>query len=545
MAYNNFTVSDFNFNEAQGDDLSSNPAARLTIAPDDGYVVLATDFSLVAPFPSGVDASTVTFTQSGSLIYLDVNFLPGTIMPGNDIDVPLCISGFARFAPYSVQGVVNLGTQNATPVSQQYTYSQTGDFTQTKLVWNQTIQASPGFYFYQAPIAAINNGDPSAYNIITTETLNQYNELVAITYDINYTFPASSVTGDIVNIQAIAIPSVGNTTYINAFNVSGIGNFNQPPIPDSGDTRVLNLFGDPNAVFSASLFEYGKGAGGAETVLASNVSMPSSGQYSIPGIVFPPATDNAYPYKIIISGDINPSIANVNNTVEISFAQTTAVTFTVTATSSSGDFDITGVNPIEFIAVPNYTYGPGEINTFSYSWTTSAVSGNDVVDVGSIDANSFNPVIPDPSYPGTLYSAGPFSSTLSGNDKSVKFQGAVTIQTTQDSPISHTIDIDSFIDEVAGPGAWVAARCNDPSITEKVSLTEGFSDSDPQQFSLLAYNYSISDVVWIKDTLNGTIYCAELISQDAVGTPTMYIDEKGGVDGKYSACSGPNACNTP
>ena len=543
MAYNNFTVSDSNFNETQGDDLSTNGTIRLTITPDNGYIVLASDFSLIAPFPTGIDPSSVSFQQSGSLVFLDVSFLAGTIMPGNDIEVPLCLSGFARFAPYSVEGVVNLGTQNAIPVSQQYTYSQTGDFTQTKLVWNQTIQASPGFYFYQAPIAAINNGDPSAYNIITTETLNQYNELVAITYDINYTFPASSVTGDIINIQAIAIPSVGNTTYINAFNVSGIGNLNQPPIPDSGDTRVLNLFGDPGATFSASLF-YQDGAG-TEIVIATNEVMPSNGQYSSPNIIFPPSADGESPYKIIVTGDLNPTLPLDQGNLVINFTQTSGVTFTITAVSSSGDFDITGVNPIEFIAVPNYTYGPGDVNTFSYSWITSAASGNDVVDVGSIDANSFNPVIPDPSYPGTLYSAGSFLSTLSGNNKSVKFQGVVTIQATQDNPISHTIDIDSFIDEIAGPGAWVAARCNDPSITEKVSLTEGFSDSDPQQFSLLAYNYSIGDVVWIKDTLNGTIYCAELISQDAVGTPTMYIDEKGGVDGKYSDCSGPNACIAP
>ena len=134
MAYNNFTVSDFNFNETQGDDLSTNGTIRLTITPDDGYIVLASDFSLIAPFPAGIDPSSVSFQQSGSLVFLDVNFLAGTIMPGNDVEVPLCLSGFARFAPYSVEGIVNLGTLNAIPVSQQYTYSQTGDFTQTKFL---------------------------------------------------------------------------------------------------------------------------------------------------------------------------------------------------------------------------------------------------------------------------------------------------------------------------------------------------------------------------------------------------------------------------
>ena len=465
--YNNFTISDFNFNETQGDDLSTNNAVLLTITPSDGYIVLATDFSLVGPFPPGVDPTSVSFSQSGSLVIMSVSFLPGTIMPGYDLEIPLCISGFARLAEYSVEGVVNLATQNATPVPQQYTYSQTGDFTQTKLVWNQTIQADAGFYFYQAPIAAINTGDPTAYDITSQETLNQLGELVAITYDINYTFPAFDVVGNVINIQALAIPSVANTTFVNAFNVSGIGNLNQPPIPGAGDTRVLNLFGDPGAVFSASLF-YQDGTG-TETVIATNEVMPNNGQYSSANIIFPPAADGEAPYKIIITGDINPAIANSGSDIEISFTQTEDVIFTISVISSSGNFTIDSGATTTFNAIPNYTYQPSDVNTFLYSTiVSSSTAGNLVSNTGTITANSFSPVIPDPAYPNTEYDISNIVVTDAFDGLSVNYKGTITIQATEDHSVTHVLDIDSFIVDSgtpAPPGAWVAALCANPADT--------------------------------------------------------------------------------
>lgn len=539
ITYDNFTVSEVTFTASQGNDLNLGGFYTLQIIPDEGYEVDASNFSLIAPLPPEIDASSITFTQNGTVIDVKLEFLPGALMPGNDLDVPLCFSGYALGNPYTIAGVVNINAIKASPEPKQpIPYNNSGAFEQTEIVYAQTITADAGYYFYQEPIAAISVGVAANYDIGVSKGFNLENELTSVTYNINYTYPAGSVSGDIINIQAIAIPSVVNTDFINAFSVSGVFSYTQPAIPNGGDTRVLNLVGDPGALFSISFFEDGSGT---ETVLATNVPMPITGQYSTAPIIFPAASASESPYRLVISGDINPDIDNVGNTIEISFAQTQAMTFTVTATSSSGDFSINGVNPIVFNAVPNYTYAPGDINTITYSWITSAVSGNDVVDVGSIDANSFNPVIPDPSYPGTLYSAGSFSSLLAGNEKSVKFQGTLTIQSTEDDPISHTIDIDSFIDEIAPPGSWVAARCSNPALVEKVSLTDGWS-GNPSVFGLLQNTYQIGNVVWIKDTFNGTIYCAELISQDAVGTPTTYIDEVGGI---FTDCTGPNACLVP
>ena len=549
LTYNNFTVSEVNFNETQGDDLSTNGSIRLIITPDDGYEVLASDFSLVSPFPSGIDPSTVTFTQSNSLIHLDVSFLAGTIMPANDLEVPLCLSGFARFAPYTIDGVVNLATDNATPLPSSYVYSETGDFTQTKLVWNQTIQADTGFYFYQAPIAAVNTGDPSSYDITSSETFNQYNELIAVTYNINYTFPASNVSGDIINIQALAIPSVGSTTYVNAFNVSGVGNLNQPPIPGAGDTRILNLFGDPGAVFSASLF-YQDGAG-TEVVIATNEVMPSNGQYVSSDIIFPPAADGESPYKIIITGDINPAIANVGNDLVLSFAQTEEITFSVSIISSSGNFIIPSGGTVTFNAVPNYTYQPGDLNTFSYSKKVfSATPGNEVSSIGSITANSFTPVIPDPAHPGTEYDISNLSAIDAVDNLSVKYSGTITIQATEDQSIAHVLDIDTFIQDdgpPAPPGAWIAALCADPADTILLSRTEAYSiASGGTQIDIMTLTYSAGDVVWAVNGPNNERECRELITIDLQGTPTNYLDERAnGNTGHYDDCTGPNMCTPP
>jgi len=447
MAYNNFTVSEVNFNETQNTDLGESGIKRLVITPDEGYQVLASDFGLTDPIPSIIDPSSAVFQQAGNLIHLDLSFNPGSIMPGNDIDVPICLLGFARSAPYSIEGVVNIAEQNTDSDSAQYSYSDVGNFTESKVVWNKTIQADSGFYFYQAPLAAINTGNPSDYDIVTTETRNTYDELVAVTYEISYTFPANNVLGDIINIQAFAIPSVGSTTYINAFNVSSVGSIKQPPIPSGGDTRVLNLFGDPNATFSASLF-YQDGTG-TEIVIATNEVMPSNGQYSSPDIVFPPVSDGESPYKIIITGDINPAIANVGPDVVIDIAQQELVFIEVTATSTDSNLSISGI-PDTLNLNANIDYGPGSLPTLNFSFEATS-SGPELVVIAPVTANSFAPAIPDPASPAYNYVLNNLTSALNSSNDVFTVSGTIEVSSSGATPITHTLNLDNILSTVVLP----------------------------------------------------------------------------------------------
>lgn len=68
------------------------------------------------------------------------------------------------------------------------------------------------------------------------------------------------------------------------------------------------------------------------------------------------------------------------------------------------------------------------------------------------------------------------------------------------------------------------------------------SGYDGSQSIVLQYSYSVGDVVWVKQSANGVISCAEIIAISST-PPNAKIDEAGNNgSGPYSACSN---CNTP
>ena len=434
--YNNFTITQVSFTETEGNDLGNGVIYTLIIEPDQGYSLNVNNFALIAPYPAGIDSSSATFTQDGAQINLTIQFLAGTIMPGNDLDAPLCIQGFADAAGFSISGAVNINTLEATPLPQFVTYSNTGGFNETEVVFTETITANTNYYFFTEPVMGVTTGNAANYAITNSKVYNIDGQLTSITFNVSYTYPNADVSGDLLQIDATAIPIIVATQYVNAYNI------NQSAIPAGGDTRVLSLIGDPNAVFSVNLTEVGTGN---TTVLANNVTMPATGTYSISGITFPAETSNADPYTIVISGNINPTIANdpplAPVDVLLDFEQLSQITFTVQATATA-PISI-GTPSWEFIAVPYYTYVPGQPNTLDFTFKASSPTGRLVV-ISTVDADSFSPVIPDPSYPDTLYSIG---NIVQGLDASGDFtvSGTITIQTTRDVSIINILDLDQIV----------------------------------------------------------------------------------------------------
>ena len=49
--YENFTVTEINFLESEGVDLSTLGTQTVTIIPNEGYVITANDFALAVPYP--------------------------------------------------------------------------------------------------------------------------------------------------------------------------------------------------------------------------------------------------------------------------------------------------------------------------------------------------------------------------------------------------------------------------------------------------------------------------------------------------------------
>ena len=440
--YNNFTITQVSFTETEGNDLDNGVIYTLIIEPNQGYSLDVNNFALIAPYPAGVDSSSATFTQNGNQINLTIQFLAGTIMPGNNLDVPLCIQGFADAAGFSIGGSVNINTLEATPLPQFVTYSNTGGLNETEVVFTQTVAANLNHYFFTEPVMGITTGNAANYAITNSKVYNIDGQLTSITFSVSYTYPNADVSGDLLQINATAIPIITSTEYVNAYSID------QSTIPANGDTRVLSLIGDPDAVFTVTLNEIGTGN---STVLANNATMPAAGTYSIPGIIFPAATSSADPYTIVISGDVNPNIANSGANVLLDFTQLSQVTFTIQATAT-GDISV-GTNSYEFIAVPNYTYAPGETNTLDFRFKASSLAGPLSI-ISTVDADSFSPVIPDPAYPATLYSIG---SIIQGIDTAGVFvvDGTITIQTTQDDSIVHTLDLNTIVQAAASTAPFL------------------------------------------------------------------------------------------
>lgn len=121
----NFSVQSVNFDVPEGDTITSvNPTATLTLVPDPGYQIDASDFSYTSG-PSQI--TSVVFSQSGDNVLCVVTFDTTYVMPGNNIDLPICIEGSATTIDYTLSGVVRLRTGgNTTPLSGDTAYSASG-----------------------------------------------------------------------------------------------------------------------------------------------------------------------------------------------------------------------------------------------------------------------------------------------------------------------------------------------------------------------------------------------------------------------------------
>lgn len=435
--FENYSVSEINFIEPVGNDLGNLGAYSLTLTPDAGYTLDAGVFNLIAPIPSGI--TNTSFNQAGPNVRFDFTFANGTIMPANDIEFPLCFQGYAELANFIIQGSVDISTTNATPLSQLVPYSNSGPYNTAEVVYTQTILADSNYYFFVEPTASLAVGDPNAYNITSSKTFGGPNgELTAVTFSVEYTYPAENVSNDLINIEGNAIPIIVDTQLINAFNFSGATGY-QFTVNSAGEVRDLNLIGDPNAVYSVSLFDNL----GNETVYATNQVMDSSGTAIVPNITIPSYTAGNPPYELIISGEINPSIANDGNNIVIDILQQEPVFIEINATTTDSNLTLAGV-PDTLNLAANVNYTPGTEPVLNFSFTATSVAG-EITQINPVTANSFTPVIPDPTAVGYNYTISNLTSALSASNTIFTVSGTIEAYATGSTPITHVLDLDNIL----------------------------------------------------------------------------------------------------
>ena len=414
----NLTASIASFNETTGVDVSIlHPTVLVVLTPNEGYSIIASNFSAILPLPG--DISNITFAQDGLNVNATVTFVAPFIMPQADVSIPFCVDGFVSLLLYSISGSVSASVScNLSPY--QGSYSATGEFNTNTNVLSVPIRAIPGYYFPTIPTLSLASGDINNYTLSSNKIFDISGNLIEVDFTIGYTFPSANIAGDAWDLNACAYEIYVPATGISSYSISTVG------IIPEGETRIMKVFGNPGSTFTVDL-------DGASVV--ANIVMGSSGVYSFP-IVFPTVVTNTT-YTIELFGDLSVPFLQQNPfTIEQRLA--TDVTFDVLFNGG-----VTGITPVvkSFTAFTAPLVGEAAF-TIDIPWDivpSPALTGNQELALSSqpIDANwsnlndvtnggtslypSANITLGNPAIAGTI--------TVSGN---IEFYGGTNMTTTLD-----------------------------------------------------------------------------------------------------------------
>lgn len=311
------TINNYNFSNAiyeigEGGNIPGEVGvATITISPNSGYTVAAADFSLDSSF-SNEYVSSVAFTQSGDDVICSVTFVSTSLMPAQNVTIPLCVIGEGVIAEITIAGTVTAkvgnnvtgnGSETNTP------YSNGGAEGDNELMFSRTYNAASGYYWASLPSINIAEGNQSNYNIVQTPTFDSNNKLTNIAYAVNYIYPSTSVSGDRIVIDVPSAQEIYNPLP----KISGY-TFNTSALTNSEEIRTLTILGVAGTTFSATLND-----GTTTSTIINNEDLDSTGRY-VHNITFPAlakGTPNVT-YTITLTGSNIPVEMNGPNPFTIS-----------------------------------------------------------------------------------------------------------------------------------------------------------------------------------------------------------------------------------
>lgn len=532
--YNNFSVSEINFIETEGSDLGNTGVYTVNVIPDQGYSIDVSDFSVIAPFSPYVDQSSITLAQNISEIAISFNLVPGILMPGNDIEIPLCISGFATLDEFTIDGSYIYEATDFTPPADG-TYSDGGEFNSTEPILSQTINAGPNKYFPTEPQAAVITGDNNSYNIQSSVVTDSDGDIISKTFNVDYTYPNQNVAGDVIKFVANAADKVDITPKINSFTLDGVSGYNQPDITNSGETKPLVLFGNEGAtITSIELYD----TSAPPQLIAgygSNISMPASGSYTT-NIAFPAASEGySVPYRLIIeSPDFNPNLLLPGATnVELNMGQQLgAIDFVFTPTTTNPNMTVSGgitasLNPDSSIDPSSGIFTPTFIVTPNAGYSLSKLTQNPAT------ANDFNPTIPDGT--GNVYSYTGGGTTIE-SDGTYRMPGTIDFTDTGLSGATHTLNVDAFVTTVADCTKYTVSVIQ-PSACDSYIIDNSAGTVNGQVSYVDCLGAAQVLDIGVGDT---TDICAEATPTVLDGSPTVTASTACTFDVSYVNCCGDN-----
>jgi hypothetical protein len=516
MALGNFTVTDINFEVPEFVDISTiQSGATITITPDKGYVIDASDFSLRTPIPSLIDANASVFNQAGQNIELVLVFNSET-MPSNNLEVPICVAGFDQLIAITVSGTWSASVINATSaingvVQVSGSYSGNGELgTTEEVISDLKLTADANYFFNTIPVATVNTGVEASYSIIRTDVYTGLN-ITESSFDVSYTFPSNNVTGDFITFtgNAIAVPST--QVYINAYSM------NTSNVSAGGENRSITITGNTGANYTLKI----ENTAGTGIVLDAAGVIDSSGSVSFTA-VFPTVTADQT-YEVTFGGDLNPALIGPTAPQDDQFllTQELAMTLTVSLTSADPNITIISASSNETTLVPSQNYSPP--NTQNIGLEVVAAPGYTITP--TTPAPTVQDFLPQDELNGDLnggtywdiqnLSAQVVSTTID-TYKVTFVQSLVSTGTNQDVAVS--LDVDNFITVQTAPAI--------PSIsTGPVQLTSS-TEVKTSGVNLAENGSAISSKgIYLKDAAGGMIQPYQ--ATPATGTADFLIDITG------------------
>ena len=362
--FNNYTFSNVTYTITEGDSIPTETGgtAVITISPVSGYTLDVNDFSLASGFSNSY-VDSVAFAQSGDNVTATVTFTAGTTMPSNNLQIPLCIVGSGEAQLITIAGTYSstIGS-NITPASEtNIAYSGSGTLGESDLLFTKTYTADTGYYFETAPTAQITTGNQSNYSITQTPTYNSDNQLTALQFDVNYTYPNNSVSGDVIKFVADAKEIYVPTQEITRWRI------NNSIIATIGQIRTLYVWGEEGATYSITLTD-----GTTTENIATNVTMGSSGVDEYIVEFGPNTSNNTITWTFTISGDIDSGLPT---NIVLTQAQIIDGTFLPKASSIfEGGYSV--VNNGDYLARP---VAGSSTATVSIEWLITSSDGEVIV----------------------------------------------------------------------------------------------------------------------------------------------------------------------
>ena len=289
---NNYTVSTFTATETIGDSILAQPSnmitsGTLTITPDPGFVISASDFSVTniaeltdpansnyAHVYSVIFTNTGTASQPGNLVTATVTFA-NTLILTSDTTIGLNISGTASQLveetvnvniPIIIDTNTDTNVTNTVVEYTDYTISEASDegvetitvvgeavANVSQQIATLTVAADEGFCFPSQPYLT-NVNIPDGVITLAVASFVQSSPITSYTFNVMFRsdvdIKANSGSKVLLNYETAALSTATTTREVKHIT------YGDSQVSGSGETRVITIHGDPGAEFDLTVTRF-------------------------------------------------------------------------------------------------------------------------------------------------------------------------------------------------------------------------------------------------------------------------------------------------